>query len=254
MQKKYNLSDFRPETLTTSFSEPKEGYITDRELFFYLNSCPFFHTYNDGRVGELETILLPFFRRFLKVRHRSRSFKTWLLLFVDYLKKRNIQAGENQYKKLVQTITNFYSLMHPSKKFDVLLPYFPYRWEYISGCVEGVVRTQSGIRIYTYDFSDNDLNVEGMNFNGFRLQLAARVFFRLTGLQPTSMGCIYPVFKAVTYYTYNPQENLEEMADNPNLPLSRKYGSYCAYCLQRNCTPLIDRQDKFGWRVSETYK
>lgn len=252
MTKKYDLKDFRPETLTTSKAVAKKGFITDSELYYYLNSCPFFHSYNDGEVGETETLLLPFFRRFLKNRSYGRpmSYIVTTGEFNEYLARNKNNILPKDLKKYLRYFANFYELLHPSKRFEILLPYFPYKYDYITGCAEVVIRTRAGVRIYVYDFSEEPIDGENLNFNGFRLQLAGRVFKNLTGFTPTSLACIYPGTKTVVYYTYKDDELLEQMIlDKKNMV--RKYGEHCAYCLQRDCSPLIDRNDRFGWRMSE---
>jgi hypothetical protein len=251
MIKRYDLKDFRPSTLTTVNSVAKAGLITDGELFQHLNSCPFFHTYNDGEVGETEKVMLPFFRRFLKVRNNgNKSYMTWLGELNDYLLRREDPVLPVDLKKYIRYFTNLYTLLHPSKKFEVVLPYFPYRYSYLTGCAEAIIKTKSGIRIYVYEFEDKDIDHEKLNFDGFRLQLAARIFHVKSGIAPTSLACIWPGSKAVVYYTYNENEKLENMIVEKK-DFVRRYGSQCAYCLQRDCTPLIDRTDRYGWRVSE---
>ena len=249
MKQKYDLKDFRPQTLTTVKAVAKEGLITDGELYYHLNSCPFFHTYNDGRVDEDETNLLPFFRRFLKNRMTGAvSYISATGDFNEYLASKKDPILPKDLKRYFRYFSNFYSLLHPSKKFEIILPYFPYKYNYISGCAEVVIKTRAGIRIYVYDFAEEAIDAEDLNYHGFRLQLAGNVFHNLTGIIPTSLACIYPGIKTVIYYTYNPLERLDTMQPTS---LTRRYGSHCAYCLQRNCSPLIDRKDDYGWRYSE---
>lgn len=255
MKQKYNLKDFRPETLTTSRAVAKEGLITDGELYYHLNSCPFFHTYNDGEVEETETILLPFFRRFLRERvgGKSVSYIASLGALNEYLTNYKNTILPKNIKKYIRYFTNFFYLLHPSKRFDVIVPYFPYRFNYLTGCTEVVIKTRSGIRMYTYDFTDGGVDAERLNYQGFLLQLGGRVFKQLTGLTPTSLACIYPGSKTVIYYSYNDKENLENRIIEEK-DYTRRYGTHCAYCLQKNCSPLIDRNDRFGWKYSENEK
>jgi hypothetical protein len=201
-------------------------------------------------VEELEEILLPFFRRFLKNRMNGRtvSYVTVLGEFNEYLANRKNPILPRDIKRCIRYFTNFYSLFHPSKKFEVILPYFPYKYSYISGCAEVVVRTRSGIRLYVYNFTEGPIDAECLNYEGFRLQLSGRIFKKLTGEVPTSLACVVPCSKTVIYYSYRDDEGLEEMTPNQ---MVRRYGEHCAYCLQRNCSPLIDRNDRFGWRESE---
>lgn len=251
MTLKYDLKNFRQTILTTDKSVAKEGLITDGELYYHLNSCPFFHTYNDGRVGEAETILLPFFRRFLKNRMAGPlSYVASTGEFNEYLTNSGHTILPKDLKRYYRFFNNFYSLLHPSKKFEILLPYFPYNHTYLTGCAEVVIKTKSGIRIYIYDFTEEAIDAEGLNYNGFRLQLAARIFDILGGVAPTSLGCIYPSSKTVVYYTYKANEELEKMITSKD-QFVRRYGSHCAICLQKNCSPLIDRNDQYGWKVSE---
>ena len=251
MTKKYDLKDFRPETLTTSKAVAKKGLITDGELYYYLNSCPFFHTYNDGRVEETETILLPFFRRFLKKRmDKPVAYKDALGALNEYLTNSKYTVLPKDLKKYLRYFTNLYSLLHPLKRFEILMPYFPYKFNYISGCSEVIIKSKAGIRMYVYDFTDEAIDGEGLNYNGFRLQLAARVFKLKTGLTPTSLACIYPATRTTTYYTYKDDEKFESMTVESD-QFVRRYGLHCAYCLQRDCSPLIDRDDKYGWKYSE---
>jgi len=251
MTKRYDLKDFRPETLTTVNAIAKKGLITDGELFYHLNSCPYFHTYNDGGVEETEEVLLPFFRRFLKNRIsiNSMSYTMHANNLTRYLTRLNTKQA--QLKKYIRYFTNFYELLHPSKKFEIILPYFPYKHGYISGCAEMIIRTKAGIRIYVYDFTDASVDAENLNFHGFRLQLAGNIFERKTGIIPTSLACIYPGSKNITYYTYNPNEKIDQIEIQES-QFIRRYGTHCAYCLQKNCSPMIDRRDKYGWKISET--
>jgi hypothetical protein len=217
-----------------------------------LNSCPFFHTYNDGRVEETETILLPFFRRFLKNRMSGNlSYNVTLGVLNEYIGNKANSLLPNDLKKYIRYFSNFYALLHPSKKFEIILPYFPYKYNYLTGCAEVVIRTRAGYRIYVYDFTDGPVDAEDLNFNGFRLQLAGCVFQKLSGHTPTSLACLYPGSKTVVYYTFKPDERLDEnIIEQKNLV--RRYGTHCAYCLQRDCSPLIDRGgEKYGWRYSE---
>jgi hypothetical protein len=251
MTKRFNLKDFRPETLTTSKAVAREGLITDGELYYHLNSCPFFHTYNDGRVEETETILLPFFRRFLKDRMlKPLYYKNLLGALNEYLASYKDPILPKDLKKYIRYFTNFYSLLHPTKRFEILLPYFPYQHTYLTGCAELVIRTRAGVRIYVYDFTDGPIDAEDLNFNGFRLQLAGNIFQKLSGETPTSLACLYPGTKTVVYYTFKSDERLDEMIIQKEHSI-RRYGTHCAYCLQRDCSPLIDRKDKYGWKHSE---
>jgi hypothetical protein len=203
-------------------------------------------------VEETETILLPFFRRFLKKRMKKpQAYVTMLGELNEYLTNYKTPISPANLRTYIRYFSNFYSLLHPLKRFEVVLPYFPYKYDYLTGCSEVVIRSKAGIRIYVYDFTDGPVDGEDLNYNGFRLQLAACVYEKLTGITPTSLGCLYPGSKTVVYYTFRPDERLEEMISDKN-QFIRRYGTHCAYCLQRNCTPLIDRKDRYGWRVSET--
>lgn len=251
MKQRYDLKDFRPETLTTSKAVAKDGLITDGELFYHLSSCPFFHTFNDGKVEEVETILLPFFRRFLKNKMSSEfSYVTVLGELHAYLANKTSQILSTDLKVFNRHFSNFYSLLHPSKKFKVLLPYFPYKYDYLTGCAEVVIETKAGIRIYVYDFGESAIDAEVLNFNGFRLQLAGSIFKKLSGLTPTSLACLHTGSKTVVYYTFKDDEHLEEMITSKDQFL-RRYGSHCAYCLQKDCSPLLDRSDRFGWKAKD---
>ena len=254
MTLKYDLKNFRPTQLTTDKTVAKSGLITDGELYYHLNSCPFFHTYNDGRVEESETILLPFFRRFLKNRMSGPiSFVTSTGEFNEYLTNSGHTILPKDLKKYYRFFNNFYSLLHPSKKFEILLPYFPYKYNYLTGCAELVIKSKAGIRLYVYDFTEEPIDAEGLNYNGFRLQLAARILDVLGGIAPTSLACLYPSSKNVVYYTYNAHEELEKMITTKD-QFVRRYGSHCAYCLEKNCSPLIDSKDQYGWKLSDDNK
>lgn len=163
-------------------------------------------------------------------------------------------SGDNDYgdiyKKLERYFTNYYALFHPSKKFKVITPFFPYKHDAIMGCSEVVMETKSGVRIYTYNFSDTGVGPEELNYHGFKLQLAARIFHIKTGIEAGSMACVYPASKTAVYYTYNPEEKLEEFIKTPPTPV-RRYGSHCSICMQRFCVPLIDRTDKYGWKTQK---
>ena len=180
----------------------------------------------------------------------SISYVTAIGEFNDYLTHCKHTILPKDIKKYLRYFSNFYALLFPTKKFDILLPYFPYKYSYLEGCAELVIRSKAGVRIYVYDFSDEAIDAEDLNYNGFRLQLSGCVFKKLTGIIPTSLACLYPGSKTVLYYTYTDAEKLDEMIVEKN-QFVRRYGSHCAYCLQKNCSPLIDRSDRYGWRISE---
>lgn len=246
------MSDTNLKTiLTTSSKVDKEGYISDEDLYYYLSSCPFFQTYQDEEVGRVETILLPFFRYYQWRRLTGRpntSFSWWMKKFNTRLSKFTMRDTK-EHKKLERYLINYYALFHPSKAYDVILPYYPYRHGGIRGCAEVLIKSKDMYRIYCYNFTDEGVGPEDLNYYGFKLQCAARVFYLQTGLEVGSLACVYPASKAVVYYTYNPNENIETLIDE-NRALVRRYGSHCAVCTQKGCTPLIDKSDRYGWRLT----
>lgn len=155
------------------------------------------------------------------------------------------------YDKCKRYYINFFNLFHPYDTYDVLFPYFPYHYgETIMGCAEAILETTRGIRLYAYDFGDDGVTSESLNKHGFKLQLAARIFHQITEREPTSMAVAYPATGWVTYYSYNPDEKVEEMVGNSNA-LIRRYGSHCAVCKVIGCKPLIDRDNKYGWGATK---
>lgn len=240
--------------ITTGITVTKNR-ISDEELFYHVSSCPFFSTPRDGELEDPEGVLLPLFRYFhyRGMTKTHKSFSNYVGILNKYLisgveKGMNFQEGYSE--KLTRYFTNFYSLFHPRKRFVIILPFFPYRYRYLMGCTEVIVKTTSGIRIYAYNFADRKPTDRDLNYYGFKLQLAARVFHLKTGIDVTSMGMIMPANRVSIYYAYNPNEKLEEhletIKDNPSLFI-RRYGDHCYECIHHDCRPIIDDDDKLGW-------
>lgn len=229
-------------------------YISEEDLFHYLAGCPFFETYRDEETDKMEKILTSFFRNYQMRRMTERPvrYQEWLNIFNKYLIAAKLEPHDMKrlYPKCRRYFTNFYALFHPSKKYKVLFPYFPYIYKPIKGCSEVVLESSNGVRLYCYDYSDQGVGPEELNRYGFRLQTAARIFHLQTGKEPSSMAVAFPSSKTVVYYTYNPEEKIEEMVGQVNT-MVRRYGSYCADCTQQACKPLIDRTDRYGWSIAE---
>lgn len=241
------------QSITTTETISNDNCITEKDLFYLINSCPFFQTYNDGEVGLYEGLLSDFLRRFflnLQTEQYVVSYTETLVKLNDYL----INVKNVRNKKVIRScivyFNNFYYLFHISKKYKVILPYFPYRLKHIIGCSDAIIETKAGIRMCIFDYNADAVNGESLNYNGFRLQLAARAFYNYTGIQPSSLVCCYLYSKTAVYYSYKHDEEYENILLNPS-DCIRKYGSHCAYCMNRNCTPLIDRYDLYGWKHVE---
>lgn len=213
--------------------------------------CPFYQVERDGSTEKIESVLLPFFRSYqlIRLQGKSRDYNHVLRAFNKYLQHR-IKYELPEYQTYIKHLTNFHALFHPSKVYDTLLPYFPYRHDVLMGCSEAIIRRKEGIRVYCYSFQSTELTAFDMDYYGFKLQLASRVFHIKTGLQPSSMALVLTNNRHIVYYTYNPEEKIEEMIHKPRIQL-RKYGSYCSSCMRSECRPLIDTTDHFGWRQSE---
>lgn len=246
---KYRAKD----QLTTSDTITPEGCISENEWYHYINSCPFFQTYNDGKTGEYETLLYPFFRRFFfeLLQDKPMSYNDKVVQLNEYLVNTKNVKSKMVLNKCLKHLSNFYYLFHPCKKYKVILPYFPYKLKFITGCTEAIIQTKSGIRMCNYDFTTDAITGESLNYNGFKLQLAARAFENYSNIKPTSLVCVYTYSKTPVYYSYNSDEKLEDMNLNLN-NATRRYGTHCAYCMMRNCTPLIDRFDLYGWKDSDS--
>jgi len=243
-------------TVTSSFKIGKRDRISDEDLFYHLSSCPFFQTYRDGEVGRVEKTLLPLFRYYHlnRLRERKMSFARWTVMLGNYIKHEEGTDDFKQfYKKIERYFVNFYSLFHPSKKYQVLSPFYPYRYNAFMGCAEVVLKTKSGVRIYCYNFGDEGVGPEDLNFYGFKLQCAARIYHLQTGEEPGSMAVVYPASKAVVYYTYNPGEEVEKYIEQ-NPMMIRRYGTHCGICTRIGCKPLIDRSDRYGWSYGDHQK
>jgi len=201
-------------------------------------------------VGSVEQILLPFFRFFQWKRMSNKgpiSFSVWVKLFNERLSAFKLSAKD--IKKYERYLINYYSLFHPSKKYQVILPYYPYKVNGIQGCSEVIINSRGTIRIYTYSLEDVGVGPEDLNYYGFKLQCAGRAFHTQTGQKPGSLACVYPANKTVTYYTYNEDEKIDEFLKGEKKMPIRRYGTHCSYCMQKACAPLIDRSDRFGWRL-----
>jgi len=224
--------------------------LKDFELYRKVNGCPFFNTYEDASVSEIENAVLPFFRYYHLKRMSGIPFQFTIML--DAFNKRvyDLYQGKGAafYSRCTKCFLNFYSLFHPAKKYRVIVPYYPYNINDIYGCSECILDTPHGIRLYSYNFSEDGIDSDDLDERGFRLQLAARAYHVDTGIKPTSMGVVYPFNKDVIYYNYKRSEKLEEFKGK-ELHRVRKYGSYCSACTERHCSPLIDSEDKYGWPV-----
>ena len=229
----------------------QKDILTDHEVFNHLCGCPFFKRRHgtENTMDKKIEVLYPLFRKYhLLSMDKRPTFKNSFRWFQNRLIEQGV-LDATLYKSYERLFINFLQVFRKDSGIKVVLPYYPYRFHNIVGCAEVILKNPVGIHICDYDLSSYGIDGENMNHNGFRLQLAGRAFHTETGIEPATLSCIYLASKTITYFTYLPQEKIEGVTPNKE-GMFRHYGIYCSDCEQRNCRPLIDNEEKYGWRKS----